>query len=87
MTYHGPKPPFPDQAQPMPGSSRNMSPHPDYGEASYKGSGRLAGKKAIITAPTAGSDVRSRLPSPAKVRTSWSRITTRTRTPGKPNAS
>lgn len=49
-----PKPPFPAQQQPMPGSSAAMDPPPDYGEQSYKGSGRLAGKKAIITGADSG---------------------------------
>ncbi|HJE24728.1 MAG TPA: SDR family oxidoreductase [Methylorubrum populi] len=49
-----PKPPFPDQPQPMPGSTRAMDPKPDHGETSYKGSGRLEGKKAIITGADSG---------------------------------
>ncbi|QDI79825.1 SDR family oxidoreductase [Methylorubrum populi] len=49
-----PKPPFPDQPQPMPGATRDMDPKPDHGEASYKGSGRLEGKKAIITGGDSG---------------------------------
>ena len=49
-----PKPPFPSQQQPMPGSTRAMNPRPDHGEESYKGSGRLAGKKAIITGGDSG---------------------------------
>jgi len=49
-----PKPPFPPQKQPMPGSTRAMNPRPDHGEHSYKGSGRLAGKKAIITGGDSG---------------------------------
>ncbi|MBR1165175.1 NAD(P)-dependent dehydrogenase (short-subunit alcohol dehydrogenase family) [Bradyrhizobium elkanii] len=49
-----PKPPFPDQRQPMPGSTAKMDPRPDHGEASYKGSGRLQGKRAIITGGDSG---------------------------------
>jgi NAD(P)-dependent dehydrogenase (short-subunit alcohol dehydrogenase family) len=49
-----PKPPFPDQPQPMPGVTRDMDPKPDHGETSYKGSGRLEGKKAIITGGDSG---------------------------------
>ena len=49
-----PKPPFPSQKQPMPGLTRKMDPVPDHGETSYKGSGRLAGKKAIITGGDSG---------------------------------
>jgi NAD(P)-dependent dehydrogenase (short-subunit alcohol dehydrogenase family) len=54
MSADYPKPPFQEQQQPMPGSSSAMDPQPDYGEASYKGSGRLAGKKAIITGGDSG---------------------------------
>jgi len=51
---HYPKPPFPDQQQSMPGYTSKMQPIPDHGEQSYKGSGRLAGKKAIITGADSG---------------------------------
>jgi hypothetical protein len=44
-----PKPPYPTQRQPMPGATAKMDPQPDHGETSYKGSGKLAGKKAVIT--------------------------------------
>jgi len=44
-----PKPPYPDQRQDMPGATSAMNPRPDHGESSYKGSGRLTGKKAVIT--------------------------------------
>jgi NAD(P)-dependent dehydrogenase (short-subunit alcohol dehydrogenase family) len=54
MTADRPKPPFPKQQQPMPGSTAKMQPVPDHGEESYKGSGRLAGKKAIITGGDSG---------------------------------
>ncbi len=54
MTADTPQPPFPQQQQPMPGRSTAMDPPPDYGERSYKGSGRLAGKKAIITGGDSG---------------------------------
>ena len=60
------KPPFPEQTQPMPGSSAAMNPQPDYGESSYKGSGRLTDKKTIITGQTAGSDEPSLWLSPVK---------------------
>jgi len=52
MNY--PKPPFPNQQQPMPGLTDVMKPVPDHGETSYKGSGRLAGKKAVITGGDSG---------------------------------
>ena len=38
----------------MPGSTRQMDPRPDHGEDSYKGSGKLAGKKAVITGGDSG---------------------------------
>lgn len=49
-----PRPPFPEQSQPMPGRTDAMKPRPDHGEASYKGSGRLAGKMAVITGGDSG---------------------------------
>ncbi|EJM31313.1 MULTISPECIES: glucose 1-dehydrogenase [Pseudomonas] len=49
-----PKPPFPKQAQAVPGSQRKMEPYPDCGEQSYTGSGRLAGKIALITGADSG---------------------------------
>jgi NAD(P)-dependent dehydrogenase (short-subunit alcohol dehydrogenase family) len=49
-----PKPPYPGQRQPMPGSTAKMDPRPDHGETSYKGSGRLQGKRAIITGGDSG---------------------------------
>src|SRR5205823_10951717 len=48
------KPPFPKQKQSMPGKTNPMEPVPDHGEKSYRGSGRLAGKKAIITGGDSG---------------------------------
>lgn len=49
-----PKPPFPSQPQPVPGLARRMEPVPDHGETSYKGSGKLAGRKALITGADSG---------------------------------
>ncbi|MBP2234706.1 NAD(P)-dependent dehydrogenase (short-subunit alcohol dehydrogenase family) [Sinorhizobium kostiense] len=49
-----PSPPFERQSQPMPGATDRMKPLPDHGENTYKGSGRLAGKKAIITGGDSG---------------------------------
>ena len=49
-----PKPPYPAQRQPMPGATAKMNPRPDHGETSYKGSGKLAGKKAVITGGDSG---------------------------------
>ena len=48
------KPPLPKQQQSMPGHTAAMQPRPDHGEQSYKGSGRLAGKKAVITGGDSG---------------------------------
>ncbi len=45
-----PRPPFPrQQRQDPPGLTGLMNPRPDHGEQSYRGSGRLAGRKALIT--------------------------------------
>jgi NAD(P)-dependent dehydrogenase (short-subunit alcohol dehydrogenase family) len=49
-----PKPPFPKQQQPWPGLASRMDPRPDHGETSYKGSGRLAGRKALVTGGDSG---------------------------------
>jgi len=49
-----PKPPFKKQSQPWPGLAAKMEPPPDHGEASYKGSGRLLGRKALITGGDSG---------------------------------
>src|ERR1700682_553379 len=49
-----PKPPFEWQPQPWPGLAGEMDPRPDHGEKSYKGSGRLAGRKALITGGDSG---------------------------------
>lgn len=54
MASEHPKPPFPSQKQPMPGSTGKMDPRPDHGEESYKGSGKLKGLKAIITGGDSG---------------------------------
>jgi NAD(P)-dependent dehydrogenase (short-subunit alcohol dehydrogenase family) len=49
-----PKPPFKSQSQPWPGLAGRMDPKPDHGEQSYKGSGRLMGRKALITGGDSG---------------------------------
>ncbi|HVD99841.1 MAG TPA: SDR family oxidoreductase [Cytophagaceae bacterium] len=49
-----PKPPFKSQLQEWPGLASKMDPRPDHGEKSYKGSGRLAGRKALITGGDSG---------------------------------
>lgn len=49
-----PKPPFKRQSQPWPGLAGKMEPPPDHGESSYKGSGRLKGRRALITGGDSG---------------------------------
>jgi NAD(P)-dependent dehydrogenase (short-subunit alcohol dehydrogenase family) len=49
-----PKPPYKKQSQPWPGLASKMDPRPDYGESSYRGSGRLAGRKVLITGGDSG---------------------------------
>ena len=49
-----PAPPFRKQTQAWPGLAGRMDPKPDHGETSYKGSGRLAGRKALITGGDSG---------------------------------
>ena len=49
-----PRPPYPRQSQPWPGLAGQMDPVPDHGEKSYKGSGRLAGRRALITGGDSG---------------------------------
>ena len=49
-----PRPPFKAQSQPWPGLASKMDPVPDHGERTYKGSGRLAGRKALITGGDSG---------------------------------
>jgi hypothetical protein len=49
-----PKPPFPKQPQPAPGLAAHMQPKPDHGETSYQGSGRLKGRKALVTGADSG---------------------------------
>lgn len=47
-------PPLPEQQQEVPGTIAAMDPVPDHGENSYRGSGRLEGKKVIITGGDSG---------------------------------
>lgn len=53
-TKQYPRPPFPPQPQPVPGLAADMNPRPDHGEASYRGSGRLLGRRAIVTGADSG---------------------------------
>lgn len=54
LTTEYPAPPFPEQPQPVPGLASKMTPVPDHGEKSYRGSGRLQGRKALITGGDSG---------------------------------
>lgn len=49
-----PRPPFPRQPQPVPGLAAKMDPVPDHGEYSYQGSGKLLGRKALVTGGDSG---------------------------------
>jgi NAD(P)-dependent dehydrogenase (short-subunit alcohol dehydrogenase family) len=49
-----PKAPYPEQHQPWPGLASKMIPAPDHGETSYRGSGRLKGRKALLTGGDSG---------------------------------
>lgn len=50
----GPQPPFEEPKQSPPGHSNAMHQKPDHGEQSYKGFGRLVGRKALITGADSG---------------------------------
>lgn len=50
----GPQPPFDSEPQEYPGLESEMDPKPDYGFTSYKGSGKLKGKVAVITGGDSG---------------------------------
>lgn len=60
MSHHSeqssqfPTPPFKEQPQEAPGLASEMTPVPDHGETSYVGTGRLTGKKALITGGDSG---------------------------------
>ncbi len=49
-----PGPPFDSPVQPFPGLASRMTPRPDHGEHSYRGSGRLAGRRALVTGADSG---------------------------------
>jgi NAD(P)-dependent dehydrogenase (short-subunit alcohol dehydrogenase family) len=49
-----PSPPFTQQPQEPPGLASKMNPRPDHGETSYQGSGRLVGRKALVTGGDSG---------------------------------
>jgi hypothetical protein len=62
-----PNPPFERQSQPWPGLAGRMTPRPDHGESSYRGSGRLAGRKALVTGGDSGMGAPRRSHSRARV--------------------
>lgn len=45
---------FPRQAQDQPGDTHQTTPVPDHGEESYRGTGRLTGRRALITGGDSG---------------------------------
>jgi NAD(P)-dependent dehydrogenase (short-subunit alcohol dehydrogenase family) len=47
-------PPYPQQSQPNPGLEYKMHPRPDYGRESYKGSGKLQNRTALVTGGDSG---------------------------------
>src|SRR5829696_9800239 len=55
-TRQYPQPEYPEQSQmdQHPGLEQEMVPEPDYGVDTYKGSGKLEGKKAVITGGDSG---------------------------------
>ena len=46
--------PFPEQRQPWPALTSKMTPRPDHGETSYRGAGKLVGRKALLTGGDSG---------------------------------
>jgi NAD(P)-dependent dehydrogenase (short-subunit alcohol dehydrogenase family) len=49
-----PTPPFPEQTQQPPGTEKDLRPKADHGEHTYRGSGRLTDKVALITGGDSG---------------------------------
>lgn len=47
-------PPYPEQEQEVPGQESDLTPKADHGENTYKGSGKLTGRRAIITGGDSG---------------------------------
>ena len=48
------QPPYPRQAQEVPGTEKQLEPKADHGEQSYRGFNRLVGKNALITGADSG---------------------------------
>lgn len=53
-TKQYPQPPFRPQPQDVPGLAEEMRPKPDHGEESYRGSGKLVGRRALVTGGDSG---------------------------------
>ena len=53
-TRQYPRPPFKHQPQNVPGLDGKLAPRADHGEMSYKGSGKLPGRKALVTGGDSG---------------------------------
>ena len=53
-TTRHPKISPPEQDQPEPGLDARLEPHADHGESSYRGTGRLVGRKALVTGGDSG---------------------------------
>jgi len=49
-----PQPDFKKQPQSAPGLAQAMDPQPDHGEKTYRGNGRLKGRKALVTGGDSG---------------------------------
>ncbi|MGY2079858.1 glucose 1-dehydrogenase [Modestobacter sp. SYSU DS0657] len=45
---------FPEQSQDAPGLAQDLAPTADHGETSYRGTGRLTGRKALVTGADSG---------------------------------
>lgn len=49
-----PRPPYPQQSEEHPGHTQHMAPRPDHGEETYRGSGRLTDRVALVTGGDSG---------------------------------
>jgi hypothetical protein len=67
-TTQYPSPPFQMQTQDVPGLAKRMLPKPDHGENSYRGSGRLPNRKALITGGDSGIGRAAAIAFPVRAR-------------------
>ena len=72
---------FPEQQQKAPGVQARMDPVPDCGENSYRGTGKLSGKRAVITGGDSGIGRAVAIAYAAKAPMSSSPTSTRMKTP------